>query len=131
VIRAALVVEADRSLVRAVTPAPGHGLYAAFLQACNVGDDPIAASASFRLRDAFGTDYVPVRDGLDPALSFTLGHIGSSGCSPREGSAAERTFDGAALVFDLPYDITQNRPLLLEIRAAGTETGSARIELDV
>jgi hypothetical protein len=45
---------------------------------------------------------------------------------------ADRTFDGAALVFDVPFDvITQERPLILEIRERAEGGEVARIELDL
>jgi hypothetical protein len=50
---------------------------------------------------------------------------------PATGSAADRTFDGAALVFDVPYDSTQERPLILEIRERSEGGERARIVLDL
>jgi hypothetical protein len=48
---------------------------------------------------------------------------------PRDGSAADDAFDGAAEVFELPYDITQERPLILVIRERAEGGEVARIEL--
>jgi hypothetical protein len=44
---------------------------------------------------------------------------------------ADRAFDGAALVFEVPYETTQERPLILEIRERGEGGEQARIGLDV
>jgi hypothetical protein len=123
-------VDADRALTRSVSPAPRHGLYAAFIRACNEGDEPVAPSAAFRLHDAFGTNYAPLRDGLDPHLLFRSERLRASACTPGDDSAAERTFDAAALVFELPDDIAHSRPLLLEIRSLARGGELVRIELD-
>jgi hypothetical protein len=51
-------------------------------------------------------------------------------CLPGEGTAADRTFDGAALVFELPYEAAQERPMILEI-ADPSGSGEARVQLDL
>jgi hypothetical protein len=123
-------VDADRTLVRSVGPAPRRGLYAAFIRACNRGDEPVAPAAAFRLRDAFGSNYAPLRDGLELRMLFAPERLSASACIPRDDSVAERTFEGAALVFELPRDIARNRPLLLEIRSLARGGELARIALD-
>jgi hypothetical protein len=49
---------------------------------------------------------------------------------PAPDSAADRTFDGAALVFEVPFESTAERPMVLEI-AGPTGSGAARIQLDL
>lgn len=121
--------EADRSLVRSAAPAPRHGLFAAFIVACNRSEGPVTPSAAFRLQDAFSTNYAPLQDGLDRSLLYTQKRLEPGECTPQDGSVADRTFDGTALVFELPYDITQDRPLVLVVRTP--DHGSARIQLDL
>jgi hypothetical protein len=124
-------VAPDRSLVESYEPAEDHGLYAAFLEACNRGDEPVMPTSEFRLEDAFGTAYQPVQDGLDTDLTYTTRRLGPGDCVPARTSVADRTFGGSALVFDVPFDITQERPLILEIRETADGGDVARIELDL
>ena len=52
-------------------------------------------------------------------------------CVSGAGTVADRTFGGAALVFEVPYDITQERPLILESQERSHGGEVARIELDL
>ena len=124
-------VAAHRALAHSVVPAPRHGLYAVFIRACNRGDEPVAPSAAFRIENASGAHYAPLRDGLNRSLRFRPERLEASSCLPREGTLAERAFDGGALIFELPTDITRDRPLVLEIRPLARSGELARIELDV
>jgi hypothetical protein len=121
----------DRSLVESYETPEGHGLYAAFIEACNRGDEPVTPTAEFSLEDAFGTAYQPVRSGLEPDLAYSPRRLGSGECLPSAASVADRTFGAAPLVFDVPYDITQERPLILEIREHPDGGDVARIQLDL
>lgn len=121
----------DRSLVESYEAPDGHGLYAAFIEACNRGDEPVTPTSEIRLEDAFGTAYQPVLSGLEPDLTYVPRPLGTGQCLPITASLADRTFGAAALVFDVPYDITQERPLILEIREHADGGDVARIQLDL
>jgi hypothetical protein len=121
----------ERSLIESVRTEPGHGLYAAFVRACNHGEEPVAPTGAIHLEDAFGESFRPVSEGLEPSLAYAPRRLEPGACVPATGSAADRTFDGAALVFDVPYDSTQERPLILEIRERSEGGERARIVLDL
>jgi hypothetical protein len=121
---------ADRSLVKSIEPGPGHGLYAVLLEACNHGEESRRATDAIRLEDAFGTAYQPLDKGLDSSLTYTAASLAPGECLPADDSVAKRTFGGTAVVFELPYDITQNRPLVLRIAGPDGED-KARVVLDL
>jgi hypothetical protein len=124
-------ITGDQALVESVERGPDEALYAAFLQACNRGDDPATPTGEITLENAFGTAWQPVEQGVDPSLTYTPRALAPGACLPETGSVADRSFDGAALVFAVPADITSDRPLVLEVREPDSDAGSARVELDL
>jgi hypothetical protein len=122
---------ADRSLIQSVDTDARHGLYAAFVEVCNRGDEPQTPAARIVLEDAFGEAWEPVRDGIDPALAYRPRELAPGDCVPTESSVAERSFDGAAVVFKVPYEATQKRPLILDIRQTAGNGEAARLVLDL
>ena len=121
----------DRSLVKAVSTDADHGLYAAFVEVCNRGREPQAPSARIVLEDAFGEAWKPLREGVERSLAYRPRKLAPDACIPATGSVAARTFDGAAVVFEVPYSATQERPLILDIRETEDGGEGARIVLDL
>jgi hypothetical protein len=122
---------ADQSLIESVRTDADHGLYAAFVEVCNRGQEPGAPTARIVLEDAFGEAWEPVRAGVEPSLSYRPRELAPDECIPATGSVAARTFDGAAMVFEVPYSVTQERPLILDIRPTEESGDGARIVLDL
>lgn len=120
-------VQPDRALYDGPPPAEGHGLYAAFLQVCNPGATTIEPTGRVALEDAFGQRFRPL-PATDPDLGYRPEPLAARACLPARGTVAARTFDGAAVVFELPFDAVRERPLVLEL-VAGSER--RRIQLDV
>lgn len=123
-------VTGDQALVEGVHRGADELLFAAFVRACNRGDDASTPTGAIELQKAFGTGYKPVEEGAEPAFAYKPRELGPGDCIPERGSVAERSFDGAALVFAVPSDITSNRPLILEVRET-TGDKAARVELDL
>jgi hypothetical protein len=121
----------DRSLLNAVRPADGHGLYAAFVEVCNHGERIAQATDRILLEDAFGKSYAPIDRGLESSLTYDPVQLDSGECLPSDGSLAEDAFSGAAVVFEVPYEVTRNRPLVLQITGAGDNADRARVVLDL
>jgi hypothetical protein len=121
----------DQSLVESVRTDADHGLYAAFVEVCNRGQEPRAPAARIVLEDAFGERWKPLRDGVEPSLAYRPHKVAPGECIPATGSVAARTFDGAAVVFEVPYSVTQERPLILDIRQTEESGEGARIVLDL
>jgi hypothetical protein len=123
-------IVADRALVESIEPRPAHALFATFLQACNSAERPRRSTSAIRLEDAFGKSYSPLDTGLDSSLAYAPRRLLPGECQPADDSVAEQSFGAAALVFELPYEATQNRPLVLRI--AGPDGDEmARIVLDL
>ena len=119
----------DDALIEDVSVGEGRGLFAAFIEACNWSGEQARPTDDLVLEDAFGAAYEPVVDGLNQALTYTPRSLEANECAPAAGTAADRTFDGGgAVVFEAPLDITQERPLILEIRDGADEV---RIVLDL
>jgi hypothetical protein len=121
---------------------PGYALYGVFLTACNPNDDaksPLVPPATdFTVVDTQGHRFKPVRMPRKDIFAYTsqLRPLKHKACIPKAGSlAAQGPTNGSLLIFRLPLQSLENRPLDLEIvsppdpRTGRTETG--RIELDV
>jgi hypothetical protein len=108
----------------------GRGLYAVIVRACASGSEPARTSERLHLEDAFGERFAPRPDDTADEYEYAPVELEPGECTPAPGSAADRTFDGAALVFDVPFESTAERPMILEI-ADPTGSGTARIQLDL
>ena len=121
---------------------PGFALYGVFLTACNPNDDAksplVPPATNFTVVDTQGHRFKPVPMPRKDIFAYTtqarpLKHLA---CIPKAGSlAAQGPTNGSLLIFKLPLQSLENRPLDLEIVSppdpvtGKTETG--RIELDV
>lgn len=115
---------------------PGRTYYGVFLQACNLTDEPQRTASTFRIVDTAGKEIEPVdlEEGNPFAYQPTL--VEPSDCFPREGSLAEAGPASASLLlFEVPIEATENRPLELEILGGfSPEEGAPEkltIELDL
>ncbi|MEA2249473.1 MAG: hypothetical protein QOH46_4002 [Solirubrobacteraceae bacterium] len=121
---------------------PGFALYGVFLTACNEEEDadsPLVPPATdFTVVDTQGNRFEPEPLPRSNIFAYTtqvrpLKHLA---CIPKEGSLASTgPTNGSLLIFKLPLDTLENRPLDLEIVSPpDAETGereTGRIELDV
>ena len=120
----------DRSLVEQPAVEPDVGLYAVFLRVCNDSDEEGRPTDDIVLEDAFGQTFRPLRSAVDPELNYQPRSLAPESCVPASGSTADETFSGAALVFGVPFESAQERPMVLEIRPRGGGD-AARIQLDL
>jgi hypothetical protein len=120
----------DRSLADAVRPGPDQGLYAAFLRVCNEGEAPARPTKDIVLEDAFGKTFHPLRPAVDQELTYQPRELAPGECLPVPESTADASFDGAAVVYEVPFDAVQRRPMVLEIRPRDGGEPS-RIQLDL
>jgi hypothetical protein len=112
--------------------APGQEWFAVFLRAFNRGDEPKPAAKRFFIKDTTGKTYeqtpVPTRINIEAFRSYVL-NPGDQ--LPVPGSAArENGAQGGVLLFKVPVQAYDNRPLVLHIEApeGGEE---ATVDLDV
>lgn len=117
----------DQSLYDGPLPEGDSGIYAAFLQACNVSEEPRRPAERIDLEDAFGESYPRVKAASDSDSAYDGARLRPDECVPSEGSVADRALPGAAVLFRVPFDRLGNRPFVLEVRDGGVR----RIEVDV
>jgi hypothetical protein len=109
-------------------PEAGSALYGVFLEACNNGDEPAEAVDAFVIHDNQGDAIEPVELPEDNAFAYRGRELEPGECIPEVGSVSQLGPNaGALLVFEVPLEQTENRPLELEI--AGEETKV--VELDI
>ena len=123
-------VAPDRSLVPQASVGADVGLYAVFLRVCNESDEEAGPTDDIVLEDAFGQVFRPLRSGVDAELIYRHRSLAPRTCIPTPGSPADKTFSGAAVVVEVPFESVQERPMVLEIRPRGGGD-PARIQLDL
>lgn len=125
----------DKAYYQGSEAPPGSAHYGVFIRVCNETDEPHAAAADFRIRDTQGGEYEPVELSEDNVFAYVPGEVPAKACIPRDGSAAANgPTGGALLLFELPNEATENRPLELEIRGPqgeAAEQPQGSIELDI
>jgi hypothetical protein len=122
--------EPDDALWDGPPPKAGHGLFAVVVRACAAGDVRAPMSDEIHLEDAFGDRFPPRPDDTADEFEYQPTELGPGDCRPEPGSAADRTFDGSVLVFDVPFESTAERPMILEIQDPDG-VRDARIQLDL
>ena len=110
--------------------APGRALYAVFVEACNKGKKPVRSSQDFEIHDAQGEEFFPKVLPSSNPFAYKAGVVPPKNCIPARGSlAAQGPASGAMLLFDLPLEATENRPLELIVTDEAGE--KATFELDI
>jgi hypothetical protein len=112
------------------TEAPsGEALYGVFLRACNTSDDQRSAASEFTVRDNQGNTFQPESLPDDNQFAYTPRALDPEECIPEAGSVAQLgPTAGSMLLFELPLENTENRPLELEIEQDGEKR---TFELDI
>jgi hypothetical protein len=118
---------------------PGFALYGVFLQACNpsteVKDPHWAAASNFEIEDTQGNKFRPLPLPADNVWGYRGKPLKQGACIPASGSlASSGPTAGSLLIFKLPLQTLENRPLDLRITAPPTAAGErdeGLIELDI
>jgi hypothetical protein len=116
---------------------PGYALYGVFLQACNqnTSGPHWTAAGNFEIEDTQGNRFRPLRMARDNIWGYRPVSLGHESCIPTPGSLpASGPTNGSLLVFKLPLQTLENRPLDLRITAPQNAAGqrdSGIIELDI
>ena len=127
----------DQGYVEGVRGAPpGTSYYGVFLEACNISEEPLETTDSFRIVDTAGNEFEPLE--LDPSnpFAYEAETLEPGDCIPAAGSVASQAATGGALlVFEIPLESVENRPLELEILdgfdVAEGEPEALAFELDI
>jgi hypothetical protein len=123
-------IPADDAVYDGPEPGPDENLYGVFLQACNHSDDSHQTVDDFKIVDNQGNEFEPEPLPDDNQFAYTPRDLASKECIPEAGSVAQLgPTGGAMLLFKLPLQTTENRPLELEVQGEGDE--KLTFELDI
>jgi hypothetical protein len=115
---------------------PGFAYFGVFMEVCNIGDEALQPAGSFVIEDTQGNEFEPLELAEDNPFAYQPALVDPGECIPEVGSvASESPTGGALLVFEIPIEATENRPLELIIRDGfDVETAQPhelRFELDI
>jgi len=115
---------------------PGSNLYSVFIEVCNSGDKPATAAKRFKIIDTQHNEFEPIEISERNVFAYRSRTIAPDDCIPAPSSAASSApTAGAMLLFSLPLEATENRPLELEILGdydfEKGEYEKALVELDI
>ena len=105
----------------------GETLYGVFLQACNPADedgDPVSTRPldAFKIVDNQGNEFEPEELPEDNHFAYHPRELLPQECIPEAGSVAQLgPSAGSMLLFRLPLENTEYRPLELELEGEGDE----------
>jgi hypothetical protein len=120
----------DEAYYDGAEPERGQTLYGVFLQACNNSDEPLETVDEFVVVDNQGNEFEPEELPEDNQFAYRARELLPKECIPEAGSVAQLgPTSGSMLLFQIPLQNTENRPLELEIEGEGDE--ALTFELDI
>jgi hypothetical protein len=109
---------------------PGETLYGVFIQACNHSNEAHETVRDFIVKDNQENEFEPEELPADNAFAYSPRTLDPDECIPEAGSVAQLgPSAGSMLLFQLPLETTENRPLELEMEGESGET--LTFELDI
>ena len=109
---------------------PGETLYGVFIQVCNHSDEAHETVSDFLVKDNQENEFEPEELPADNAFAYAPRTLNPDECIPEAGSVAQLgPTAGSMLLFQLPLETTENRPLELEMEGESGET--LTFELDI
>lgn len=126
----------DSAYYQGEPPPRDELLYGVFLQVCNDSEKRVDTAEHFVVTDNQGNEFDPLELPEGNPFAYHAATLEPDQCLPQVGSVAQQGPTGAAmLLFQLPLDITENRPLELEVQAPfDPSTGkreTRKFELDI
>jgi hypothetical protein len=125
----------DRGYFQGPDAPPGSTYYGVFLQVCNMEKEPLRAASDFKVVDTLGNEFEPTSVPVTNIFAYRPSTVRPDGCIPDQTSvAAQAPTGGALLLFLLPLEASENRPLELEISDGFDAEGEPRtlsFELDI
>jgi hypothetical protein len=98
----------------------GETLYGVFIQVCNRSEESHQTADRFKVTDNQGNEFEPEELPEDNAFAYHAKELGPNECTPEAGSVAQLgPTSGSMLLFRLPLQNTEYRPLELEIEGEG------------
>jgi len=127
--------EPDDAYYRGEPPPQGRILIGVFLTACNsTGAERTTTDDLLLVDNPFETRFEPKQAEPDNPFAYRSADLGPDECLPAPGGAAEETAGGSVVVFEVPTDVLENRPLQLVVDERAGEArveGAKRITLDL
>jgi hypothetical protein len=122
-------VPPDGAYVTDEAPA-GEVLYGVFIQVCNHSNEAHETVSDFVVKDNQENEFSPEQLPTDNAFAYSPRTLNPDECIPEAGSVAQLgPTAGSMLLFQLPLETTENRPLELELEGESGET--LTFELDI
>jgi hypothetical protein len=110
--------------------AAGETLYGVFIQVCNNSEEPRQTVSEFTVRDNQENTFEPEELPEENQFAYQPRTLDPEECIPRAGSVAQLgPSAGSLLLFRLPLENTENRPLELELE--GEDGEMLTFELDI
>jgi hypothetical protein len=101
-----------------------------FIQVCHRSDDAHQTAEDFKIKDNQDNEFEPEELPEDNAFAYHAGELQPNECFPEAGSVAQLgPTSGSMLLFRLPLQNTEYRPLELEVEGEGDE--QLTFELDI
>jgi hypothetical protein len=111
-------------------PPPGETLYGVFIQVCNHSEEPRETISEFVVKDNQENTFEPEELPVENQFAYSPRTLNPEECIPEAGSVAQLgPSAGTMLLFQLPLENTENRPLELELEGESGET--LTFELDI
>ena len=124
-------IQPDQDLYRGPPPAEGSTFYGIFIQACNDTDERHEAIdvRDFVVKDNQDEEFELMDLPEENVFAYRPVALDPGECIPEAGSVNQLGQSGGALLmFEIPLDATENRPLELELEGA-EETKAVELDL--
>jgi hypothetical protein len=130
----------DRGYYQGPEAGRGYALYGVFLQACNPSKDVSGPhwqpSSDFKIEDTQGNEFQPLPLPKNNIFAYQARPLKQNACIPKQGTlASSGPTNGSLLVFKLPLQTLENRPLDLIITSPPVgpkgKPATGRVELDI
>jgi hypothetical protein len=108
----------------------GETLYGVFIQVCNRSKDTQQTVDNFSIKDNQGNEFEPEELPEDNHFAYHAGELAPHECIPEDGSVAQLgPTAGSMLLFRLPLQNTEYRPLELEARGQGEDHLTFKLDI--
>ena len=125
----------DHAYFQGGDPPPGFIDYGVFIEVCNMEEEPLRSASDFTMVDTQEDEFEPKELPVTNIFAFRPGTILPDECVPDQASIpAQSPTGGALLLFRIPVEVTENRPLVLRIQDgfdAEGEPQTLSFELDI
>jgi hypothetical protein len=106
-----------------------HNYFGVFLQVFNPNHSSFTVVPKLTITDAEGNRYVALNSESEYAFPFSSILEENEPIPANDSSAQSGPIQGAVAIFDLPEDVSSERPLLLHIPGAPGDAGTVKLDL--